>query len=321
MTTHTGTPQVPVMPDASAITTRSDLGIVRVSGTDARTFLQGQFTSDIQNLDKNQTQLSGYCTPKGRLLAIFRIIPHENDLLLVLPRELLAGICKRLQLYVLRADVQLQDISDDFGICELAGPNIAAWVPGLPDIDNSVVRTDELSITRLPGDRLRLCVIGPMAALNTLRTQADQHITSVPAEAWRLLDIRAGLPTIYAATSEMFVPQMTNLHQVGGVSFKKGCYTGQEVVARMHYLGKQKKQLYRLHITTEASLQIGQPLYTPDSRGQAVGTIADQSPCPDGGYEVLAVCQTNSIQQLSLIPDGSTNSDICQRPLPYTNSD
>ncbi len=306
-----------IMPDTAAISTLDSLGIIRVSGTDARTFLQGQLTSDIQQLRPDQTQLSGYCTPKGRLLAIFRVIPDGDAVLLMLPRELLTNIRKRLQLYVLRANVQLQDMSDTLGICELAGPGIEPCVPVMPDTDNTIVPTGELIVSRLPGDRLRCCITGPIAALDELRAQAGQHMISVSPEAWRLLDIRAGLPTIYAATSEAFVPQMTNLHQVGGVSFKKGCYTGQEVVARMHYLGKQKKQLYRLHITTDAPVQVGQPLYAPDSRGQAIGTIADQALSPDGGYAALAVCQTSSIDQLSLTPDGATSADIHRLSLPY----
>ncbi len=300
-----------IMPDTAAISTLDDLGIIRVSGTDARTFLQGQLTSDILQLGPDQTQLSGYCTPKGRLLAIFRIIPDDTDLLLVLPHELLPGILKRLQLYVLRADVQLQDISTTCGICELAGPGIESCFPAIPELDNSVMTSTGLRLFRLPGDRLRLGAIGPTAALDTLRAQATQHaIPSVSVTAWHLLDIRAGLPVIYTATSEAFVPQMTNLHQVGGVSFKKGCYTGQEVVARMHYLGKQKKQLYRLQINAAAPIQVGQSLYAPDSRGQPVGTITQQAPSPLGGYEVLAVCQTNSINQLSLAPDAAPSPDI-----------
>jgi folate-binding protein YgfZ len=311
---------VPVMPDTAAISTLDDLGIIRVSGADARTFLQGQLTSDILQLEADQTQLSGYCTPKGRLLAIFRVIPDGSDLLLVLPRERLPSILKRLQLYVLRAAVQLQDISTTYDICELAGPGIETCFPAIPELDNSIIANAGLHLFRLPGDRLRLGAIGPIAALDTLRVQATtQHaIPSVPTAAWRLLDIRAGLPAIYTATSEAFVPQMTNLHQVGGVSFKKGCYTGQEVVARMHYLGKQKKQLYRLQITDDAPMQAGQSLYAPDSRGQPVGTITQHAPSPLGGCEVLAVCQTSSINQLSLTPDTTPSSDIRQLSLPYS---
>ncbi len=309
-----------VMPDTAAISHLNSLGIIRASGADARTFLQGQLTSDLQQLHPHQTQLSGYCTPKGRLLAIFRIVPDGDALLLLLPRELLDNIRRRLQLYVLRADVQLQDMSDTLSICELAGPDIASHVPVMPDADNTIIQTSELIISRLPGDRPRCRIIGPTTALDALRAQADQHMISVTPAAWRLLDIRAGLPTIYAATSEAFVPQMTNLHLVGGVSFRKGCYTGQEVVARMHYLGKQKKQLYQLHITTNTPVQVGQPLYAPDSRRQAVGTIADQAPSPDGGYVVLAVCQTSSIHELSLTPDGTTTAEIRRLSLPYTES-
>ena len=191
----------------------------------------------------------------------------------------------------------------------------------IPETDNTIIPAGELSVIRLPGDRLRLRIIGSTTALDKWRVPAAQHMIPVLPEAWRLLDIRAGLPVIYTETREMFVPQMTNLHQVGGVSFKKGCYTGQEVVARMHYLGKQKKQLYRLHIATDAPVQVGQPLYAPDSRGQAAGTIVDQAPAPQGGYETLAVCQTHAVNQLSLTPDGSTISDIHLLSLPYSPSD
>lgn len=323
MTIQTDNPCIPadVMPETAAISHLDCLSIIRVSGADAHTFLQGQLTNDIHQLGADRSQLSGYCTPKGRLLAIFRIVPDGDDLLLILPRELAASICKRLQLYVLRANVQLQNMDNTLSQYELAGPGIADIVPAPPDADETVVQVGDLCVIRLPGDRLRLRIIGPAAAVEAFRTQIDQPVQSVTADAWRLLDIRAGLPTVYAATREAFVPQMTNLHQVGGVSFKKGCYTGQEVVARMHYLGKQKKQLYRLQITDDQPVQVGQPLYAPEARGQTVGTIADQARSPAGGWEVLAVCQTNQIDQLSLTPNGSATSTIRLLSLPYTDPD
>ena len=310
----------PVLSADNALAGLEHLGIIRVSGADARSFLQGQFSSDIQQLGADQTQLSSYCNPKGRMLAIMRIVPAQDELLLVLPKTVLPAIQKRLQLYILRAEVRLQDESDTLAILEMTGPSVVAELPVVPERDNAQKQEGALHILRLPGDRPRYQMIGPVAEVQSYWQQAvQQHIIPTEGRAWRLLDIRAGLPMLYPETVEAFVPQMTNLELVGGVSFQKGCYTGQEVVARMHYLGKQKRRMYRIQIAPGAEVRVGQALYAEDALEQAVGTLVEVAPL-DQGYEALAVCQINSIEkaQLRLQPDGQTGPVIQRLSLPYT---
>ena len=311
----------PELSEQNSLSGLEHLGIIRVSGADARSFLQGQFSSDIQQLSADQTQISSYCNPKGRMLAIMRIVPAQDDLLLVLPKTVLPVIQKRLQLYILRAEVRLQDESDTLAIMELAGPSVAAVLPAVPEQDSAQKQEGALHILRLSGDRPRYQLIGPMAEVQSYWQQAvQQHIIPTEACAWRLLDIRAGLPMLYPETVEAFVPQMTNLELVGGVSFQKGCYTGQEVVARMHYLGKQKRRMYRVQIAPGAEVVIGQAVYATDAREQAVGTFIDVAPLgAAGGYEALVVCQINSIENhsLSLHPGGQAGPAIQRLSLPY----
>lgn len=311
----------PVLSDANALCGLDHLGIIQVSGADARSFLQGQFSSDIQQLEADQTQLSGYCNPKGRMLAIMRIVPTQDDLLLVLPKTLLPEIQKRLQLYILRSDVRLQDVSNTHAILELAGSRVADVMPAVPETDNAQIQIDERHSLRLPGDRPRYQIIGPVAAVQKIWQKAIQKdLTPTDARAWRLLDIRAGLPMLYTATSEAFVPQMTNLHLLGGVSFQKGCYTGQEVVARMHYLGKQKRRMYRVHIAPGSLIEVGQALYAANAREQTVGTVLEIAPLDTTeGYEALVVCQINSMEQaaLTLQADSQPGPAITCLNLPY----
>jgi folate-binding protein YgfZ len=189
---------------------------------------------------------------------------------------------------------------------------------------NTQIQIDDLHIVRLPGDRPRLQVIGPVVAIQSLWQQGiKQQASPTDAQAWRLLDIRAGLPMIYLATSEAFVPQMTNLQLVGGVSFKKGCYTGQEVVARMHYLGKQKRQMYRVQIPSGVVVQVGQALYATDTPEQSVGAVLEVAPVGlDTGYEALVVCQIKSMENAtsSLYLEGQTKAVITDLGLPYSHA-
>ena len=306
-----------------SLTGLDHLGIIRVSGADARSFLQGQLSSDIQQLDAEHTQLSGYCNPKGRLLAIFRVVPDQDAILLIVPQTLLPTILRRLQLYVLRADVQLHDASQTLALLECAGPGAEQVLPDAPIAEQGVLHIEDKHILRLPGDRLRLQVIGPVAALQRLWQQAVTKAVPSTQRAWHLLDIRAGLPMISAATSEAFVPQMVNLHLVGGVSFQKGCYTGQEVVARMQYLGKLKRRMYRVHIAADTEIPVGQALYDTANPTQAVGTILQIAPTDsaEGDYEALAVCQIRSMQtpNLSLYADATNGSEIQCLGLSYAD--
>ena len=278
---------------ACALSDLSELGLIRVQGEDARRFLQGQLTNDIEKVDPATSQLSSYCSPKGRMLASFRIFERGGALYLLLPRERLEAILKRLQMFVLISKVTLEDASTELAVIELSGDCAADLLPlDPPTGDNAVREGDGFTLIRIPGDRPRFQVIAPPELILALWEEAAQSATPTAFSAWKLLDIRAGIPSVWEATVEAFVPQMANLQAVQGVSFTKGCYTGQEIVARMQYLGKLKRRMYRVRVDSAQAPRPGDELYSPHSAsGQGTGKVVSAAPAPEGGYEALVVIE------------------------------
>ena len=274
-----------------AMTDLSHLGLIRVSGEDKLGFLQGQLTNDINKVSPSLSPLSSYCCPKGRMLASFRILQRDEDLLIMLPLELLEATLKRLRMFVLRSQVTLEDASNALARIELSGACAADLLPlDPPTADNGSVSQDGYTIVRTPGDRPRFQVIAGPEDMQALWKEAQQTATPTARQAWALLDIRAGIPTVYQQNIEAFVPQMANLQLLDGVSFTKGCYTGQEVVARMQYLGKLKRRMYRVRVDTGQPLEPGMELFSASSdSGQGAGRVVDAAASPDGGYEALVV--------------------------------
>lgn len=269
-------------------------GLIRVSGEDAVDFLQGQLTNDVRELTADHSQLSSYCSPKGRMMASFRLFRLGDDILIQLPRTRLGPILQRLRMFVLRSKVTLEDASDDLVQIALTGdcaPDILGDLA--PAAADEAVQGNDLAVVRVAGDRPRFVVTGTPATVTALWQRAADNATPAGAAAWRLLDIRAGIPVVEEATVETFVPQMTNLQLINGVSFTKGCYTGQEVVARMQYLGKLKRRMFRVSIDTDTCPAAGTELFSPQSAsGQGAGRIVSAAPAPDGGCEALAVVET-----------------------------
>ncbi|MDT8402946.1 folate-binding protein YgfZ [Sulfuriflexus sp.] len=288
--------------EQNVIADLSPLGIIRVSGEDASDFLQGQFSNDVKQVDEQTAQLSSYCNPKGRILASFWLYREGDAFYILLPAETLAATLKRLRMFVLMSKVSLEDISEASACLGLAGEDATTGLEqqlgSAPVTAGQSCHHNELTAIRLPGERPRYLITGPVNRLQSLWQAFVQDHTPVGYQAWQLLDIEAGLPSVYAANVEAFVPQMLNLHAIDGVSFKKGCYPGQEIVARMHYLGKLKRRMYRAHIDSDSPPGIGDEVIAPDSQsGQGTGRIVMTSPAPQGGYEVLAVIQVSSAEQ------------------------
>lgn len=280
-----------------ALSDLADRGLIRVSGEDAREFLQGQLTNDINGVTPERGQLSAYCTPKGRMLALFHILQQGDALLLELPRERLEPVLKRLQMFVLRADVKLEDVSDELVVTGLSGECCAGLLPDLPDAPFATTTFDRLTLMRLPGEAPRCQLLGPAEASIAFWERHRQRVQPVNGDFWPLLDIRAGLPQVYDATAEAFVPQMCNLDLLGAISFSKGCYTGQEVVARMKYLGQLKRRMFRAHIATDRCPAPGDLLFSPSSRSaQGAGKVVDARPSPQGGCEALVVVELSSFE-------------------------
>jgi len=274
----------------------SHLGLIGVSGADAESFLQGQLTNDVRELSDSHTQLAGHCSPKGRLLASFRVLRLDDSYYLQLPRATLPAILKRLQMFVLRAQVRVADASDTLVCIGLSGacaPGLLAErVPNLPEADHGLARAAGLSLVRIPGPGPRFAILGQPQVMGPLWEDLATRATPMDGAYWTLLDIRAGIPTVYPATADAFVPQMANLQLIDGLSFTKGCYVGQEIVARMQYLGKLKRRMYVAQVASPEAPRPGDELHAPGSSSErASGRVVDVRPSGEGRYELLVVAE------------------------------
>jgi folate-binding protein YgfZ len=271
------------------------MGILRATGADAAAFLHGQLSNDILNLGAT-SQLAAYCTAQGRMITLFRVVPHEGAFLLLLPAALQAAVQKRLTMYILRAQVKLAPAAD-WALIGLSGPHApqALAAAGLPAPTAPEAATSgDITVAAIPGRAPRYLLMGPEAALRVLPSRLPE-VTRVGARAWAWLDIQAGLPVIGLETSEAFVPQMMNLDLLGGINFRKGCYPGQEIVARTHYLGRLKQRMYLASLPADAPLPPpGATLQAPNLPGQPAGTVIDAQIGPDGAIDLLAVIQISS---------------------------
>jgi len=279
----------------------SYLGIIKISGDDKQTFLQGQLTSDTREINANNSQLSSFCTPKGRILASFRIFQSDDDWFLILPKQRLEPILKRLKMFVLMSKVTLEDVSDDFICIGLTGECIEENVKvPLPTTVNNVTQTDGNSFVLIDDKKTRFLVMGNFASISTLWNKCD-NAAIVNASNWRLYDIQAGIPSIVDETSEAFIPQMLNLQLLDAVSFTKGCYTGQEIVARMQYLGKVKRRMYPVSFKSSLKPKAGDMVFSSTSQsGQGAGKLVDVIEVSKDQYEGLSVIEIKSIEDETL---------------------
>lgn len=299
----------------------SSFGLIRFSGDDAATFLQSQLSCDMREIDTQNARYGCYCTPKGRILANFTLWQQDGGFLMQLPAGFIASIQKRLSMFVLRAKVQLTDVSDAWVQIGIAGTDAVSAIEKATGItchgDRSlqVLHGEKIHILRLQSNRLSLFT--PSANAAALWQQLSQYAQPAGTSCWEWLTIQAGIPVILPETQEAFIPQMVNLDALGGVSFKKGCYPGQEIVARTQYLGKLKRRMVLAHIDTSESVKPGDLLYSADMADQSSGTVVNAAPSPQGGVDMLAVVQQSSLDADSihwLSPQGPA---LTVKPLPY----
>ncbi|HYQ90577.1 MAG TPA: folate-binding protein YgfZ [Candidatus Competibacteraceae bacterium] len=301
-------------------------GLIAIHGADAETFLQGQFTNDMRQVTPERSQLSAYCNPQGRMLACFRVFRRGDSYYLRLPLEKVEPVIKRLRLFVLRAKVTLEDAGASLIQSGLAGPGtlwlLQETLGAAPAQIDEVVQQADITVIRVPGVSPRFELYGPVGAMMAFWEKLAPRVTLAGAEPWRLLDILAGIPNIYAATTEAFVPQMVNLQLLNGVSFRKGCYTGQEIVARTQHLGKLKRRMYRAHIESPVPPKAGDLLFSHQrGAGQPVGTIVDACRHPDGGYEVLAVVVIEYTENGTVLLGDGQGAKLEFESLPYVVED
>lgn len=263
------------------------LGVLAVSGADAETFLHSQLTNDVQELSLGAMHLGGYCSPKGRLLATLLIWKSNDGVMLVMPRELLPGIQKRLQMFVLRSKVTIADVSEQMVL-------IGAAAPDAQDIGFS----DALGLNAVwpsAAGLQRALWMGPLESAMRLWETLSAKLSPMNASHWRWLDIRAGLPMVVEATREQFVPQMVNFDLIGGVNFRKGCYPGQEIVARSQYLGKLKRRMLLASTQTDIAAA-GMEIFSEADPGQPCGLVVNAEKNPTGAWDLLVEIKLDAAQ-------------------------
>jgi folate-binding protein YgfZ len=288
----------------------AQLGVIRAAGADAAAFLHGQLTNDILSLDSAQARLAGYCTAKGRLLASFVVWRRGVDeLLLACSADVLAASLKRLSMFVLRAQCKLSDASADVALYGLAGDAATSWLAGAGPLQAwSRSSLGRAQVIRLPdgAGQARYLWAAPF-------DEPPPALAPLPEAAWNWLEVQSGVPRIVHATVEQFVPQMVNLELVGGVSFQKGCYPGQEIVARSQYRGTVKRRAMLFEL--DAPAQPGQEVFAADDPAQPAGMVVNAATL-DGHAALVELKLAQAGAALHL--QAADGASLRRRPLPYT---
>jgi folate-binding protein YgfZ len=321
------TPEVIGFHDAPAPTTNfvaplTHLGLISASGDDAATFLHNQLTNDIEKLGTAEARLAGYCTPKGRLLATMLVWKSPEAIFLQLPREIQATVQKRLQMFIMRAKAKMVDVSDAVVALGLAGPAasaaLAPWFPAPPPEPYGVVHAEAGTLIRLPDadEAPRFQWLASPELARQAWPQLVQTVQPASPAAWRLLDIRAAIPLVLQATQEQFVPQMINFEVLGGVNFRKGCYPGQEIVARSQYLGKLKRRMLPA-VVNATGVTPGAEVYASTDTAQPCGQIVNAEASGDQTH-CLVELKTAVLEEGASIHLGSADGPLLQiGTLPY----
>ena len=305
-----------VFTDSAFFCRLSHEGLLAVRGPDASKFLQGQLTCNLNYLSADTASLGARCTPKGRMLSSFRIVQQGDGYLLAMASELLDSQLTDLQKYAAFSKSKLSDESAQWLRIGLQGGDavLASLGLNLPATADSVVHVGDMLAVRLSDGRSELWA--PAAQAEAVLAALTAQLREAPLNDWLLAQVRAGIGQVFGANREQLIPQMINLQALGGVSFKKGCYTGQEIVARMQYLGKLKRRLYRLSLAGDAVPDVATPLFSP-VHGSSVGDVV-LAARSSAGIELLAVVQEDALLDGNLHL-GSLEGPALQRlDLPYT---
>ncbi len=304
--------------NATVLAVLSDHALLRVHGADAQNFLNSQLSNDIRLVDAAHSQLAAWCNAKGRIITLVRTFKRGDEYYLLLSADLREIVRERLQRFVLRAKVIIEG-DDNLVTLGISGPQadslLGAALSRVLAATDDCLTNNGVTLLRPPGVRPRYILVAPVAVARTLWERLAPPAVPTGPQAWTWLDITADVPRIDAATSEQFVPQMVNLELLNGVDFKKGCYPGQEIVARMHYLGRLKQRMYRAH--AESAVTPGTPIFAPDLPGQPTGAVIASAVAPAGGYDLIAVLQMSSAAGGALHLGSATGPTLQLLPLPY----
>ena len=304
--------------DGAVVCDAGPLAVLAIAGPDAAVFLQGQLSNDVKALTPDVCQHTSFNSPKGRMLANFVLWKDgDADFRALLPEEIAEAVRKRLSMYVLRSKVTLTNASAETVRFGIGGPTAAAILGdalGAVPAPFGVVRSGAITVLGLPGPRF--IVVVPEAAAEASRETLVRHATPAPYSVWQWLTVRAGVPVVTAATQDAFVAQTANWDALSGLDFHKGCYTGQEIIARMQYLGRQKERLYAFHAAT-ADIAAGTRLYAATFGEQPCGTVVNAASAPGGGADLLAVVQIAAAESGDVRAEAPNGSLLTPLPLPY----
>ena len=294
----------------------SHYGVIAVDGEDRRSFLQGQLSNDLSSLSPTTSQLAALSNPQGRAVAVMRLVELDDAICLLLGSESVQGVLARLQRYVLRAKVTLSDHSNRISVLGILDKDKKYIEKHLgisfPTHAGTVVPGAGLRVLSAEGDLPRWLLLTPADRAQQLTRELGWTDDPGYSESWRLSDLRAGLPVVHPQTQEMFLPQMLNLDLLGGISFTKGCYTGQEVIARTQNLGRIKRRMLRFSTEADEQPMPGDAIYVGKDKAGDVVTAAPG----DGGWELLAVMKL-STQTKNLSLDEQGQRVLTSLPLPY----
>ena len=297
----------------------AQFGVIDVAGDDAATFLHSQLTNDIEHLDAASARLSGYCSPKGRLLASFLAWRAGHGVRLLVSKDVQAAVQKRLSMFVLRAKAKLTDASDALAVVGFAGDVrdvLSGIFDALPDGVHVKVDGPAGTLIRVPdaAGRKRYLWIGPRAEVDAL----GGTLPVVSPAVWDWLDIRAGEPRITQPAVEQFVPQMVNFDVIGAVNFRKGCYPGQEIVARSQYRGTIKRRTALAHVAGETdTVHAGVELFHSDDPGQPCGMIVNAAAAPAGGVDALVEIKLAALDNGTVHLGSADGPALAFDALPY----
>ncbi|OUM02984.1 CAF17-like 4Fe-4S cluster assembly/insertion protein YgfZ [Variovorax sp. JS1663] len=295
----------------NGVTALSHLGVIRAEGPEAANFLNGQLTQDFALLGPAEARLAALCTAKGRVIASFiGIKPQPDRVLLVLGRDILPATLKRLSMYVLRAKLKLSDASEDFALHGLAGTALPANGVDAGATPGRCTAIGEAHVVSLnPSDGIpRALRIAPAGS-------PPPEGPALDAALWSWSEVRSGIVTVSTPIVEAFVPQMLNYESVGGVNFKKGCYPGQEVVARSQFRGTLKRRTYL--VQSPAPVEAGQEVFAAGDAQQPVGLVAQAAPAPGGGWAALVSIQIAALESGGLRAGSADGTALTVEPLPY----
>lgn len=319
---HYGNPaaELEAAKHSNIISDLSQYSLVRFSGEDTQQFLSNLLSSDVRKLQAGDCQYSTFSTPKGRMLASMLIIRTPADYLLLMPTEIAEAMQRKLSMYILRSKVKASTQDKEEILLGIAGPSATQALGeyfGTSEIEamHAVMFGDSLLIKL--DQQCCIVLTSPVKAVEVFDTLRQRSFVAAGRDAWDWRWIQRGFTWIYKETQEQFVAQMANMECIGAVSFSKGCYPGQEIVARTQYLGKLKRRMSLVHIDADlGTAKRGTPLYSSELPGQAIGMIADVATAPEGGVDALAVAQS-SCWEHGVTLGSETSPRLQIKPLPY----